>query len=162
MYTARLKTRRQFERIRDAEGYVDAYGWWVDVCPGSTLQLRDATAEDLARCQLRDNASRNPQDWLCETFKGGSLVARSAIAVLTPNPTRARHADPEDPMNSADHHTGKPCIERGCSRPAGTAWSPFWCQPCNSARLQRISGVIEYELARMKGKVPEASMPPGA
>lgn len=84
-YTAKLLTRKQLQKIRDTQGYVDAYGWWADVCPGGTLQLRDATAEDLARCYLRENASREPKDWLCETFELGSLVARSAVAVLTPN-----------------------------------------------------------------------------
>lgn len=84
-YTAKLLTRKQFHEIRDTKGYVDAYGWWADVCPGETLQLRDATAEDLERCYLRKNASMDPADWLCETFEGGALVARSAVAVLTPN-----------------------------------------------------------------------------
>jgi len=84
-YTAKLKTRRALQKIRDTEGYVDAYGWWADVCPGATLQLRDATAEDLARCHLRENASHDPKDWLCELFERGSLVARTAIARLTPN-----------------------------------------------------------------------------
>lgn len=84
-YTAKLKTRRQLEKIRGSEGYVDAWGWWADVCPGKTLQLRDANADDLRRCILRDNASQDPGDWLCETFERGSLVARSAIATLTPN-----------------------------------------------------------------------------
>lgn len=86
-YTAKLLTRKQLQKIRDTQGYVDAYGWWADVCPGATLQLRDAKAEDLARCHLRQNASRNPGDWLCETFERGALVARSAVAVLTPNAT---------------------------------------------------------------------------
>lgn len=84
-YTAKLKTRRQLEAMRDRDGYVDAWGWWADVCPGKTLQLQDATADDIARCSLRENASRDPNDWLCETFQRGSLVARSAVATVTPN-----------------------------------------------------------------------------
>lgn len=84
LYLAKLKTRRQLEAIRKREGYVDAWGWWVDICPGKTLELREATAEDLARCILRENASRDPADWLCETFKRGCLVARTAVAKLTP------------------------------------------------------------------------------
>ena len=84
-YTAKLLTRKQLQKIRDTQGYVDAYGWWADVCPGETLQLRDATADDLARCYLRDNASRDPAAWLCETFERGALVARTAVAVLTPD-----------------------------------------------------------------------------
>jgi hypothetical protein len=84
-FTAKLKTRKQLEKIRDTEGYVDAWGWWSDVCPGKTLQLREATASDLARCHLRDNASQDPKAWLCETFERGSLVSRAAVAKLTPN-----------------------------------------------------------------------------
>jgi len=84
-YTATLLSRTQLQQIRETQGYVDAYGWWADVCPGGRLQLRDATAEDLARCYLRENASRDPRDWLCETRERGALVARSAVAELTPN-----------------------------------------------------------------------------
>lgn len=54
-----------------------------------------------------------------------------------------RYEDPNDPLNAATHHTGKECIEKGCTRPAGTSWSPFWCQPCNSARMTRISDQLE-------------------
>ncbi len=47
------------------------------------------------------------------------------------------YADPNHRGNSADHHTGKPCVERGCDKPAGTAWSPLWCFDHNVERLQR-------------------------
>lgn len=53
-----------------------------------------------------------------------------------------RHADPRDPLNAASYHTGKPCIEEGCDRPAGTHWSPLWCQPCNTVRMDRISASL--------------------
>jgi hypothetical protein len=46
--------------------------------------------------------------------------------------------DPNDPGNSAQHHTGKLCIE-GCGRPAGTLWSPHWCFECNVVRMNRIT-----------------------
>lgn len=46
--------------------------------------------------------------------------------------------DPQDPLNGPAYQTGKQCIE-GCGRPAGTAWSPYWCQPCNANRMGRIS-----------------------
>ena len=62
----------------------------------------------------------------------------------------ARHKDPNDPLNSVQHHTGKPCIERGCTRPAGTAWSPYWCQPCNADRLNHISNVLGQKLLRVQ------------
>jgi hypothetical protein len=47
----------------------------------------------------------------------------------------------ENPLNmgySAEYHTGKRCIEQGCTEPAGTAWSPFWCQKHNMERMKRI------------------------
>lgn len=84
-YSAKLKTRRQLEAIKAEHGHTEAWGWWADVCPGQTLQLRDATAEDVARCYIRDGESRDPKDWLCELFERGALVARSAVASLTPN-----------------------------------------------------------------------------
>jgi hypothetical protein len=48
------------------------------------------------------------------------------------------YEDPNNIGNSQKYHTGKLCIE-GCGRPAGTAWSPFWCQECNAKRINRIS-----------------------
>lgn len=85
-YTVKLKTRRQLEAIREREGYTEAWGWWVDVCPGKTMQLRDATAEDLDRCYIREGESRDPADWMCELFARGALVARCAMSKITPNP----------------------------------------------------------------------------
>ncbi len=55
--------------------------------------------------------------------------------------------DPGNEGNSAAYHTGKPCVERGCDRPAGTAWSPQWCFECNVVRMKRISrSLAEIEL----------------
>lgn len=51
--------------------------------------------------------------------------------------------DPDHPGNSAAHHTGKDCIERGCRNPAGTQWSPLWCFSCNGIRMRRISQQLE-------------------
>lgn len=56
------------------------------------------------------------------------------------------YADPGHPGNSPKHRTGKPCIERGCENPAGTAWSPFWCQSCNAARMDRITASLDRVL----------------
>lgn len=50
--------------------------------------------------------------------------------------------DPNHPGNSARCHTGKLCIE-GCGRPAGTAWSPYWCFECNVRRIDRINTSLE-------------------
>lgn len=81
-YTAKLKTRRQMERDIPRNDW----GWWIDVCPGETLtNLRDATEEDIARCNLREGQSTNPADYLCESFERGALVSRVAVATLTLN-----------------------------------------------------------------------------
>ena len=58
-----------------------------------------------------------------------------------------RYEDPNDPGNSADHNTGKDCVERDCDRPAGTAWSPLWCFECNRARMRRITESLETIIA---------------
>lgn len=50
--------------------------------------------------------------------------------------------DPKHEGNSPKYHTGKLCIE-GCGRPAGTAWSPYWCFECNVKRINRINGQME-------------------
>lgn len=77
-YKATLKSRTQImtEIPREKQG------WWADVCPGETLILRDATAEDIHRCCISEGQSRDPADYLCETFPRGSLVSRLAIKRL--------------------------------------------------------------------------------
>jgi hypothetical protein len=50
--------------------------------------------------------------------------------------------DKNDPRNGPKYLTGKACIGLGgikCESPAGTAWSPHWCQPCNAARMRNIT-----------------------
>lgn len=78
-YRAKLKTRKRIM----AEIPREQQGWWADVCPGETLELRDATASDLARCLINEGQSRDPADYLCETFERGCLVKRIAVAKLT-------------------------------------------------------------------------------
>jgi len=51
--------------------------------------------------------------------------------------------DKEDQGNSPKHWTGKPCIEVGCVRPAGTAWSPYWCFEHNVQRIQRVTAQLK-------------------
>ena len=52
--------------------------------------------------------------------------------------------DPDAEGNGPHHHTGKRCIESGCTQPAGTGWSPLWCFAHNVARMDRISaGLVE-------------------
>lgn len=49
------------------------------------------------------------------------------------------YEDPSHKGNQPTYHTGKPCIEDGCDRPAGTAWSPHWCFEHNVERIKRIT-----------------------
>ena len=53
------------------------------------------------------------------------------------------YEDPADAGNGPKYHTGKECIELGCARPAGTAWSPVWCFECNVKRIKRISAQMD-------------------
>ena len=57
------------------------------------------------------------------------------------------HGDAEHPGNAPIHHTGRKCRVDGCDKPAGTAWSEYWCWECNSERLDRVSRQLK-ELAR--------------
>lgn len=45
--------------------------------------------------------------------------------------------------NSEKYHTGLKCINDACQNKAGTAWSPYWCQPCNAKRIDKISATLE-------------------
>lgn len=58
--------------------------------------------------------------------------------------------DQDDPRNGRQWLTGKPCVEPRCGNPAGTAWSPLWCQPCNAERLNRIVAQLDDAMRRMK------------
>lgn len=62
------------------------------------------------------------------------------------------YEDPNNPNNSATHHTGKECIELGCENPAGTAWSPHWCWQCNAKRLERVSAGLEAAHQKLGAK----------
>lgn len=70
---------------------------------------------------------------------------------MTPTTKPPAYADPDDPGNGSRYHTGKSCIE-GCGRPAGTAWSPFWCQKCNAERIERINVALVKINARMQAE----------
>ena len=37
--------------------------------------------------------------------------------------------------------SGRRCVE--CGDPAGTKWGPYWCPPCDVARLDRISAQLD-------------------
>lgn len=67
------------------------------------------------------------------------------------------YRDPHDVGNSPAYHTGKPCIEPGCGRPAGTAWSPLRCFEHNVERIDRINHQLNQIVAdaRKKALGPE-------
>lgn len=68
----------------------------------------------------------------------------------------------EDPMNEGNgtaYHTGKSCIEEGCDRPAGTAWSPSWCFECNVIRIRRIDEQLAQIERQQKAKRIGAELP---
>lgn len=75
IHHVKLKSRKEMERTIPRE----RWGWWVDVSAGQRLVLRDATAADLARCNLRKGDTRGPADFLCELPADGSLVSLEAI-----------------------------------------------------------------------------------
>lgn len=56
--------------------------------------------------------------------------------------------DPNHKGNSAEYHTGKPCIVKGCKAPAGTWWGPHWCQLHNHERLERIGSNLDDMIKR--------------
>ena len=51
-------------------------------------------------------------------------------------------------IDPPEFRTGERCIGFGplegkCDKPAGTAWSPFWCDSCNKERLDHVSKRLE-------------------
>lgn len=51
--------------------------------------------------------------------------------------------DKNHKFNSSKYHTGKKCIEKGCDKPAGTIWSPYWCYKHNAKRLERVAKQLD-------------------
>lgn len=49
------------------------------------------------------------------------------------------YRDKADEGNSSAHHTGRPCINRGCDNPAGTYWSVLWCYEHNVERMDLVN-----------------------
>lgn len=74
-FVCQLKARAEMERDIPR----NLRGWWYDICPGQALELRHATISDLQRVFLHPDASRNPNDYMCETGYNGALVSKAAI-----------------------------------------------------------------------------------
>lgn len=62
-------------------------------------------------------------------------------------------ADADDSRNGPGHHTGKPCIEKDCDKPAGTAWSPHWCFEHNVERIRRIDLFLKSRVEELEKHV---------
>ena len=60
--------------------------------------------------------------------------------------------DPNYEGNGAKYHTGKKCIELGCNEPAGTGWSPYWCQKHNAERLIGVSKSLKAMIRKLENK----------
>ena len=59
------------------------------------------------------------------------------------DPRPQAYADVIHPGNGPAYWTGLACINNGCDRPAGTAWSYLWCFRCNVRRIDRITRSLE-------------------
>jgi hypothetical protein len=44
------------------------------------------------------------------------------------------------------------CVERGCNEPAGTKWSPHWCERHDAERRARITKQLEDLVAESERK----------
>jgi hypothetical protein len=66
--------------------------------------------------------------------------------------------DPSHEGNSAKYHTDKPCIVKGCKKPAGTLWGPHWCFTHNVERMNRITASLTdaVERARVAGMIDKS------
>ena len=58
--------------------------------------------------------------------------------------------DPDNPRNGPKYYSGQVCEVSGCTKPAGTRWSPFWCWRHNAERLDRISAGLREATDRLR------------
>lgn len=71
----------------------ERWGWWIDVCPGQTLTLREATESDLKRCIRHQDDTRTPNDFLCEPSDHGALVSKEAVEMVSFDALQSRDAE---------------------------------------------------------------------
>jgi hypothetical protein len=48
------------------------------------------------------------------------------------------HPNCKGPEHVCHKPSGRPCLEPGCNKPAGTLWGPMWCPEHDRERLDRI------------------------
>ncbi len=75
IHYVKLKSRRKMKATIPSE----RWGWWIDVCPGERMYLRDATVDDLARCIRKAGDERGVEDFFCELSETGALVSKEAV-----------------------------------------------------------------------------------
>ncbi|MEE8551541.1 MAG: hypothetical protein V3T08_09850 [Gemmatimonadota bacterium] len=46
----------------------------------------------------------------------------------------------------------RPCVEPGCSEPAGTPWTRFWCPGHDVGRRHRVTSSLERLVAQRSGR----------
>lgn len=69
------------------------------------------------------------------------------------------YADPNHSGNGPEHLTGATCITFDCEEPAGTWWSPLWCQRCNTDRMDRIGRRLREMLEYAEGAIGPFATP---
>jgi hypothetical protein len=62
------------------------------------------------------------------------------------------YEDPKSEGNGPKYHSGLHCDVEGCNEPAGTAWSPYWCQKHNAERMNRIDASLNKMMATFEKK----------
>lgn len=129
--------------------------WWCPECGKDLAEMQDAAVLDLDQLRICCNSDCGwtgpanmcvyphhwPEDRLCPKCNEVTEAAGTSLEPID---------DPSHEGNSARYHTGKPCVESGCTEPAGTGWSPHWCQRHNAERIRRISAGIEHGLAELE------------
>lgn len=75
IFECELKSRSEMERTIS----MDQLSWWHDCLPGSIVKLRQATPEDLKKCWIRKEASKDPANYMIELIENGRLILKKAI-----------------------------------------------------------------------------------
>jgi hypothetical protein len=59
--------------------------WYFDVAPNATMKVKQATQEDIDRCRLSDDRSKNPNDYWVEDVENnrGALIFKGHCEVIT-------------------------------------------------------------------------------
>lgn len=78
IYRCKIKSLKQINKEIPRE----RQGWWADISAGQKLLLRHAVQSDIDRCTLNNAHSKDPADYMCETFTNGSLVHKNAIEYM--------------------------------------------------------------------------------